>query len=186
MSNDLERARNEVSASSVGGAPFLIAFGTTLFATAILSFFISVANAALVAMFQGGVALPLAFWLERRMGAGPIAHDNPLRVLSIQLAMSQVVALPAVIIAYSLNPVTVPAVLAAVGGGHFLPYAWLQRTRVYIALAVAIALGAFAIQIGMGGRAFSYVLLYMSIVYWIATPFVYRNASRLVQRSVTA
>lgn len=181
--NDLDRARDEVSASSMGGAPFLISFGATLFITALLSFFLTVQQAALIAMFQGGVALPIAFWLERRLGAGPMAHDNPLRTLSIQLAMSQVVALPAVIVAYSLNPVTVPVVLAAIAGGHFLPYAWLQRTRVYVLLAVAIALGSFAIQLALGGRAFPFILFYMSLLYWIAAPILYRGAARIRART---
>ena len=45
-------------------------------------------------MFQGGVALPLAFWLERRMGTGRMQADNPFRALSGQMAMSQALGLP--------------------------------------------------------------------------------------------
>jgi hypothetical protein len=33
-----------------------------------------------------GVALPLSFWLERRMASQSMAPDNPLRPLSIQMA----------------------------------------------------------------------------------------------------
>src|SRR5690554_819696 len=117
--NDLTQAFTEVSASSAGGAPFLIAYGLTLFVTAVLYFFLPLETVALVAIFQGGVALPLAFWLEKRMGSGRMAEDNPLRPLSVQMAMSQMLALPAVIVAYSLEPVMVPVVLAAVGGAHF-------------------------------------------------------------------
>ena len=179
-SGDLARAQNEVSASSAGGAPFLIAYGLTFFATGILSFFIAVETAALIAMFQGGIALPLAFWLERRLGSGPMAPDNPLRPLSVQMAMTQVLALPAVIIAYSLNPAVVPAVLAAIGGGHFLPYAWLHRTSLYAALGVAVAIGAFVLQLLLRSAAFPYILLYVSAVYWIMTPLVYRHAARIV------
>jgi hypothetical protein len=84
-------------ASSAGGAPFLFAYGLTLFVTAILYFFLPIQVVALVAMFQGSLALPLAFWLERRLGAGPISPDNPLRPLSVQMAMSQILVLPAVI-----------------------------------------------------------------------------------------
>lgn len=113
---DLEQAQDEVSASSAGGAPFLIAYGLTLFITVILSFFIPINIVALVAMFQGSIALPLAFWLERRMGSGPMSSGNPLRPLSVQMAMSQILALPAIIVAYSLDPRLVPVVLAAVGG----------------------------------------------------------------------
>ena len=68
-SNDLHHALNEVSASSAGGAPFLIAYGATFIITGTLSFLLPRPTAALIAMFQGGVALPLAFWLEGRMGS---------------------------------------------------------------------------------------------------------------------
>ena len=135
-------------------------------------------------MFQGSAALPLAFWLERRLGSRPMGRDNPLRPLSVQLAMTQVVALPAVIVAYNLSPVTVPAVLAAIGGGHFLPYAWLHRTQLYAALGVAIAIGAFVLQVLLRSAAFPYILLYVAAVYWLMAPLVYRHAARIVGEQV--
>ncbi len=180
-SNDLNLALQDVSLSSAGGAPFLIAYGFTLCVTAVLYFFIPLETAALIAMFQGGIALPLAFWLERRLGMTPMATDNPLRALSVQMAMSQVVALPAVIIAFNLNAITVPVVLAAVGGGHFLPYAWLHRTRLYLVLGTAVSVGAFALQITLRSDAFPYVLFYMSFVYWLLTPLVYRHARQITR-----
>lgn len=44
------------------------------------------------------------------------------------MAVSQALALPALIVAYSLNPRSIPVVLADLGYVHFLPYAWLNRT----------------------------------------------------------
>jgi hypothetical protein len=184
ITHNLERAQDEVSASSAGGAPFLIAYGLTLFVTAILSFFLPINIVALIAMFQGSIALPLAFWLERRMGPGPMSPDNPLRPLSVQMAMSQILALPAIIVAYSLDPRLVPVVLAAVGGAHFLPYAWLHRTLLYAALAVAISIGAFILQLLLRSESFPYVLFYMSLVYWILAPLVYRHAASFSKRAV--
>jgi hypothetical protein len=184
IAHDLERARDEVSASSAGGAPFLIAYGLTLFVSAILYFFLPIQVVALVAMFQGSLALPLAFWLERRLGAGPMSPDNPLRPLSVQMAMSQILALPAVIVAYSLEPITVPVVLAAVGGAHFLTYAWLHRTRLYAVLAVAVSIGAFVLQLFLRSEAFPYILIYMSLVYWILAPLVYRHAASFSSRAI--
>ena len=125
---DLDAARSDATRSSGGGIAFLIAYGTTLLVAGLLAFVLPVAIAALVILFQGGVALPLAFALERRLGFPPMADDNPLRALSVQMALVQVVALPSVILVYTLNPAYVPAVFAAIGGGHFLPYAWLHRT----------------------------------------------------------
>ena len=179
LMTDLDAARDEVSRSSAGGAPFLAVFGATLLACAVASLFVTRQQAALMVMFQGGLALPLAFLLERRLGSGRMADDNPLRPLSIQLAMSQIVAFPVVILVYSLNPGGVPLTMAAIAGGHFLPYAWLQRTRVYVWLAVAVSAGALAIQIALGSRAFPWVLAHMTLCYWIAAQLVYRAAAKL-------
>jgi hypothetical protein len=181
FSNDLNRALHEVSASSMGGAPFLMAYGATFLITALLSFLVPRPTAALIAMFQGGIALPIAFWLERRLGAGRMAPDNPLRSLSVQLAMSQALGLPLLILVYSLNPGGLPLALASLGGVHFLPYAWLHRTNLYVYFAVAVSIGAFAIQLCLAAKAFSLVLLYVAVVYWLAVPLVYRHAKRLIK-----
>jgi hypothetical protein len=181
--NDLDQALNDVSASSAGGAPFLIAYGATFILTGILSFFIPVRTAALIAMFQGAVALPVAFWLERKMGSKRMQPDNPLKALSGLMAMSQALGLPALIIAYSLNPIIIPAMLAGLGGVHFVPYAWLHRTRVYIILGAALSIGAFILLSAAVLREWvvPITLLYVGLVYWIAAPLVYRNAAELVR-----
>ena len=110
-----------------------------------------------------------------------MSPDNPLRSLSAQMAMSQALGLPLLILVYSLNPGGIPLALASLGGVHFLPYAWLQRTRIYVVFAIAVSMGAFAIQVALGPMAFSYVLLYMPIVYRATAPLVYRNAAQLVK-----
>jgi len=181
--NDLRSALDEVSASSAGGAPFLIAYGITFLITAALALFLPRPTAALIAMFQGGVALPLAFWLERRLGSKRMAPDNPLRPLSVQLAMSQTLGLPLLIVVYSLNPGAVPIALASLGGMHFMPYAWLHRNRPYVVLGVALSIGAFIIQVLLGSAAFFYVLVYVAIVYGIAAPQVYRHAVKLIREA---
>jgi hypothetical protein len=184
--NNLTSALDDVSRASSGGAPFLICYGATFIITGILSFFLERDLAALVAMFQGGVALPAAFWLERQMGSGgPMAADNPLRSLSTQLAMSQAMALPALIVMYSLNPGGIPVVLASLGGVHFFPYAWLHRTRLYIFVGAAVALGGFALQLWLGPSAFSIILLFVGAVYWAASPLLIRHARKMISQSVT-
>ena len=110
-----------------------------------------------------------------------MAADNPLRSLSVQMAMSQALGLPALILVYSLNPGGLPLALASLGGIHFLPYAWLHRTRIYVYFAIAVSIGAFIIQIFLAANAFSVILLYVAIVYWITTPLVYRHAARMVK-----
>jgi hypothetical protein len=179
MGWDLDRARQEVSQSSAGGAPFLICFGTSLLICAVASFYLPANQAALAVMFQGGVALPAAFILERKMAWGRMAKENPLNTLSVQLAMSQIVAFPIVIAMYGLRPAAVPLAMASIAGGHFLPYAWLQRTNVYVWLAVAVSGGALGLQMALGTRAFPFVLMHMTVCYWIGAVLVYRAARQL-------
>ena len=179
MGWDLDRARREVSQSSAGGAPFLICFGTSLLICAIAWFFLPLKQAALAVMFQGGLALPTAFMLERKMAWGPMTRENPLNTLSVQLAMSQIVAFPIVIAMFDLRPGAVPLAMASIAGGHFLPYAWLQRTNVYVWLAVAVSAGALGLQMALGVRAFPFVLVHMTLCYWIGAVLVYRAARQL-------
>lgn len=181
--NDLKQARDEVSASSAGGAPFLIAYGATFLITAILSFILPRETTALIAMFQGGVALPVAFWLERKMGSRRMSDNNPLKELSMQMAFSQALGLPLLILVYSLNPGGIPLALASFGGVHFMPYAWLHRTQIYFRFAIIVAVGAFALQLLLKANSFSFILLYIAVVYLITTPLVYRHAARLVKES---
>ncbi|MDX1417017.1 MAG: hypothetical protein R3293_22625 [Candidatus Promineifilaceae bacterium] len=175
-SNTYQQAFAEVSASSAGGSPFLITYGATFLLTGALSFLLPDSTVALIAMFQGVVALPAAFWLERRLGWGRMAADNPLRSLSITLAFSQALALPALIVAFNINPRSIPVILASLAGVHFLPYSWLHRTQLYILLAAVIALGAFGLQLLLGSTAFHINLLFVGIIYWLFAPLVYRHA----------
>lgn len=169
-------ALDEVSASSAGGAPFLLCYGITFTLTGVLAFFLPREVSALIAMFQGGVALPIALWLERRMGTARMSDDNPLKQLSAMLAMSQGLAIPFLIVVYSTDPGQIPVTMAGLGGVHFLPYAWLHRTRIYSFLAGAVALGAFALVLGLQGQSYSVILLWVGVCYLIAAPLVMGHA----------
>jgi len=181
--NDLKRAQDEVSASSAGGAPFLICYGFTFIVTGILAFTLPRETSALIAMFQGGVALPFAFWLERRMGTTRMSNDNPLKSLSAQMAMSQGLAIPFLIVVYNIDPGQIPVVMAGLGGVHFLPYAWLHRTRIYAILGFVVSVGAFALVLGLQTAAYANILLFVGIVYLIGAPLVYRHAKNVVTQT---
>jgi hypothetical protein len=181
--SDIDCALDDVSASSAGGSPFLLAYGLTFCANATLSFLLPIPTVAVIAMFQGAVALPLAFWLERRLRLRDMVYGNPFRSLSGQMAISQALGLPALIATYSLDPNLVPLVLASLGGIHFLPYAWLQRSRVYTYLAVAVSFGAYAIQVILPANEFSVILFYIALLYWAGAILVYRNSVWLVAAS---
>ena len=134
-------------------------------------------------MFLGGQALTAIFFI---MLQNWLLGIIVIILLAVQMAMSQIVALPAVLFAYSLHPAYVPAALAAVGGGHFLPYAWLHRTKVYVILGVAVSLGAFALSLALRREAFSPVLFYVSACYAVAAPLLLRHARRITRAGASA
>src|SRR5680860_478251 len=72
-SMSIDEGRRTASASAARGAPWLLAYTVSLSIVAVLSFFLPVRATALATLFQGGVALPLAFALERKLGTRPDA-----------------------------------------------------------------------------------------------------------------
>lgn len=185
FSMDFRKALDEVSASSAGGAPFLICYGITFILVGILSFFLPRETSALMAMFQGGVALPAAFQLERMMGHGRMSDQNPLKSLSAQIAISQALAIPFLIVVYNIDPAQVPVVMAGLGGVHFLPYAWLHRTKIYAIVGALISLGSFALILFLQTAAYEIILIFVGAVYLVAAPLVYQHAKKIITAPAT-
>ena len=86
-------------------------------------------------------------------------HDDLIRAthsgFTFLLAFSPAVAIPAVIIAYIKIPLYMPSVVAALLGGHFLPYAWLYQTDVYLVLGVVVAAAPGLLMWILGERGFA-------------------------------
>lgn len=181
---DVNEARDEIVRSSAAGAPFLFAFGATILLTGLAAFLLPTRTAALILLFQGNAALPLAFWLERRLGRGKMSPDNPLKSLSIQLAMSQIAAFPVIVLAFALAPWSVGAAVGAVAGGHFVPYAWLQRTKIYIVTGTIVSVGSLAITLALQQTALPWTLLFIAAIYWVSAGLLYRHAARFTSTTV--
>lgn len=176
--NDLHRARVEVTASSAAGAPFLGAFALTIFLSGLCALWLPVKTAALVLMFQGNVALPVAFLAEKRLAWGTMAKDNPLRSLSAQLAMSQLAAMPVVLIVWSIAPQATGAALGSIAGAHLVPYAWLHRTAIYVWSALVVSIGTFAMVVALEQDALPWSLFLMAGAYAATAILLYRHARR--------
>lgn len=139
--------RDAARFSNLGGFTFLVVHGVAFMIASALSYVLEVELAALAYLFVGIVAFPLSLLAERLQGFRLLGSENPLTPLFIQVASIQIVALPAVIYVYDLDPLIAPAALAAVAGAHFLPYTWLQGTPIYGVLAVFTALAPWGLLI---------------------------------------
>ncbi|MGP6145539.1 DUF7010 family protein [Jeotgalibaca sp. A122] len=132
----------QLSETNYGGAPFLFAYGLTWIICGVLWTKLKPAPAALATLFQGMVALPFALLLMGLIGA---FKDRPglgiLNDLVIIVAMSQLLVLPLLVAFFrKKNYTLIPFVFSAAGAVHFLMYAWLYQTLVYIVMPVMIAL----------------------------------------------
>ena len=181
---NLKDALAEISGHSAGGSPFLIAFGLSFVGTATLSYQMAEETTALIAVFQGGIALPLSLWLEKKIGWQQMSANNPLRRLSMLLAFSQMMFVPALVVLFNVNPRVIPVVLTGLAGIHFAPYAWLHQTNIYLLLAIVLSAGGFLLQLWLGSGAFHINLLFIGIAYLIAAPLVYLQAVKMTQQSV--
>lgn len=147
----LNELRADVRRTSLGGFPMLITAAVAWTLCGGLTYFLPEKTAALVFFFQGVITMPFGLWLlPKWLGLTPLPKDHPLTPLLIQCAGVQTLMLPAVIAVYVAKPALVPMAFAAIMGGHFLPYWWLQRTKAYLFGAVASALGPWALTMFAG------------------------------------
>lgn len=160
MSIDLEDARTGFIRGSLGGFAFVFTNGIGWLVMGAVFLWagwagIDVRWPALALIFLGAVTTPASFLVQKALNLPAPSTSNPFPLLAIPLAMVQTVALPAPIIVWNIAPAFVAPVWAAIVGAHFLPYAWLQRTRWYVSLALLVSASAWfwAIVLGVGASA---------------------------------
>ena len=115
-----------------------------------LSYLVPSAFAPWIYVAVGMPAMPVAIVLERRLGYVAAANPDPLLGLTMPLLFVQIVAFPAILMVWNAAPAYVPVAFAAIVGAHFLPYAWVYRTRLYIVLGVVVAVGPYLLAIFTG------------------------------------
>jgi len=143
QASELDAIRQRAILASVAGFPFLLVFSVVWLAAGVLSYWVPREVAPWVYPSLGGLAVPIAIALERRLAYVPAANPDPLLPLTLQLLFVQIVAFPAILLVWDATPHFVPVAFAAVVGAHFLPFQWVYRTRVYGVLAVVVAVGPF-------------------------------------------
>lgn len=161
----------------------MLAFGTTWTLAGFSTLLLPIDTAALVFLFQGAVGTPLAFALEKLLGYPAVSQDNSLTPLLILVAVSQILVLPAAVVVYWAEPVGVPVAMAAIVGGHFLPYAWIHKTGLYVAMGIVVAGAPFILYVLLGD-AYFYLAGFVVGVALLGFAFVLRRqAERELSRT---
>ena len=172
----LDLKREELKRATRGGFAFPIAYGISMGIVAIMAFALSPEQASLALLFQGTIALPLAFGITKLTGTDT-PKNHPLNDLSAFLAGAQALALPAHIYIYAIDPLYLPTVFAAVGAMHFVPYVWLQSSKAWMVLSVGMAFIPFGLVVWLGiTTSFPLIPLVLSILLLATGMYVYRNS----------
>lgn len=175
--------RDEVRLNGRGGVAFLLAFGTTWTLAGVSTLFLTTDTAALVFLFQGAVGTPLAFALEKLLGYPPVSQDNSLTPLLILVATSQLPILLAAVVVYTLDPAGVPVAMAAIVGGHFLPYAWIHKSAIYVVMGVLVAVMPYALYVLLDDASFYLVGFFVGVALLGSSFMLRRNAERELSSS---
>lgn len=156
VTSEIDAVRQQAILSSLAGFPFLLVYSVAWIAAGALSYLVPSGVAPWVYLLGGVPAAPIAITLERRVGYVRVTGPDPLLPLTLQILFVQVVAIPAVMIVWSVAPNYVPVAFAAVVGGHFLPFQWVYRTPLYGILGVVVAGGAYLIAALFGEKSIHY------------------------------
>ena len=96
-------------------------------------------RAVLYSFFLTGLVFPVGVALTRVAGGNLFARSAGLTPLGLLLAALQIFFWPIIVLVYALSPAWTPWVMAILFGSHFLPYAWLHRSRAYAFLSASVA-----------------------------------------------
>lgn len=100
---------------------------------------------ALFYVLGAGLLFPFSLVVAKVMKLDTFAKGNPIAPLAGLLGAVQILYIPLMIGALLVVPHMVPWFLAVLVGAHFLPYAWLFRSRAYVFASVSIPLAAGAV-----------------------------------------
>ncbi|WP_256838187.1 DUF7010 family protein [Ornithinimicrobium faecis] len=122
------------------GFGFLVAFGLTWLVAGGIWLRFGEKAGAYAALFQGTAGVPLGLLLTSLTATAGRPDDPSMNALSIYLGAGQLLVLPlAIVLIVQHRYLAVAAVMALVLAVHFVPYAWLYGTPVYLAAAAVVA-----------------------------------------------
>lgn len=146
---DLVESLSLLAEQNVFGLAFLSAYGLTWLICGFVWWRATERVAAFATLFQGMVAFPVALGVSALIGA--IGQQRPvpeeITQLSVLIGTSQLLGLPLLIYLIVRHHYTlVPFVFATITAIHFVLYAWLYQTLIYIVMAALISLGTATVM----------------------------------------
>ncbi len=133
------------------------------------------ARLALFLVIGGALVYPLGWGLNRMLGGDLTARGSQFRGLIGAITVAQMLGWPLIVALLAWRVELVAFALAALLGAHFLPYGWLYRAPAYVALGIAAAIVAAALQAWAPMRANVTVPASMALLHAVAVIAVWRQ-----------
>jgi hypothetical protein len=168
----LAQLQVEIIKSAKRGYPILISAAAFFALIAALGRVIPLHTLGLAWIFGMMVIFPLGVGLGSLLNARVITTNNPLGNLGGLVAGTQAFFIPVFIVIYQFVPQYLPLAVGLLGGAHFLPYAWIYRSRAYVFVTLGTCLSALVLGIAFTSVAYTVVPLGMAAVFAIAVLWI--------------
>jgi hypothetical protein len=164
----LAELQTEIIRSAKRGYPILITAAGFFALIAALSRVLPTHTLGLAWLLGMMIIFPSGVVLGRFLGVQLITTDSPLGTLGGLVSGVQGAFIPVFIVIYQFVPQYLPLAVGLLGGAHFLPYAWIYRSRAYWFVTLGTCLSALVIGIGFVSKAYVAVPLSMAAVFAIS------------------
>jgi uncharacterized protein DUF7010 len=168
----LAQLQDQVISSARRGYPILIAAAAFFVLMGALAGLLPIRVLGLAWIFGMMVIFPAGVGLGRLLGTRVMTTDNPLGTLGGLVAGTQAFFIPVFIVIYQFVPQYLPLAVGLLGGAHFLPYAWIYRSRAYVFVTVGVGLSALVLGTAFVAQAYLAVPLAMAAVFALAVLWI--------------
>jgi hypothetical protein len=175
--------QDRIIKSAKRGYPILVSAAVFFALIAALGPLLPQRTLGLAWIFGMMLIFPFGVALGRGLKAPVISTDNPLGTLGGLLAGTQGFFIPVFIVVYQFVPQYLPLTVGLLGGAHFLPYAWIYRSRAYVFVTVGICLSALVLGTTFVSTAYTVVPIGMAAVFAVAVVWIL-NENRQTLTSV--
>jgi len=134
-----------------------------------------VPRAVLYSFFLTGLVFPVGVALTRIAGGDLFTKSAGLTPLGMLLAALQAFFWPIIVLVYVLSPEWTPWAMAILFGSHFLPYAWLHRSRAYAFLSASVAISLTGLALATRAPMPAIVPLITAACYTVAIAWMWKE-----------
>ena len=126
----------------------------------------------------GALMMPLAFLFSKLFKTIWTNKDNPLQPLGLWLNFSQLFYFPFLIFSLIKFPDYFVMVYVIITGGHFFPYAWFYKTKLYAVFAGIISIGSMTLGLVLPITEIYIIPIFMSVSLVILTILLFFDSKK--------